>query len=347
MSGIGDEISGDCSELTLIAACGGESSNTWNSLPVPVFGSATNYYMALWETSGADFDINNFKARFGCGSGELCGLVVDVLGEECIDENTYQVAVEVSGVNAEYIASDVNALNSDTTSCLTLADDNVNTIDTLYLNYTIGVDYNITIAASGTELDAPCPVSINYMDCDTTVSGSSLELPVLVCIDGSVPCFGDMTGTVEVTASGSVPPYSYEWENNSAPGVIIGTTAQITNLGAGLYNVTVTDDNGCIETCTATVSQPPLFSASYMGETIPCGSTSGTVSVSTGGGSAPFSYEWEDSMGGTIGGDNPSVSGLAPGTYFVTVTDKQQLHTNLFSRDYRFSFNSFMFNCNR
>ncbi|MDE0918006.1 MAG: DUF11 domain-containing protein, partial [Flavobacteriales bacterium] len=63
----GEYLSGDCSNLTL-TACGVESANTWNTLPVPNFTSVTNYYLVIWDQDGdGDLSVNNFKARFGCG----------------------------------------------------------------------------------------------------------------------------------------------------------------------------------------------------------------------------------------------------------------------------------------
>ncbi|PHN03660.1 T9SS type A sorting domain-containing protein [Flavilitoribacter nigricans] len=61
-----DGFSGDCSNLVLVA-CGVESSNTWNTLPVPDFEQPTNYYLAIWDQDAdGDLSLNNFKARFGC-----------------------------------------------------------------------------------------------------------------------------------------------------------------------------------------------------------------------------------------------------------------------------------------
>jgi len=50
-----------------------------------------------------------------------------------------------------------------------------------------------------------------------------------------------------VTATGGVTPYTYSWSNGA-------TTAAITNLIAGTYNVTVTDANGCTSSSSAVVS---------------------------------------------------------------------------------------------
>ncbi|MEA3444838.1 MAG: SprB repeat-containing protein, partial [Bacteroidota bacterium] len=54
----------------------------------------------------------------------------------------------------------------------------------------------------------------------------------------SVSCFGSNDGQVEVNSTGGVPPYSYSWAGGE-------TTQGLSGLSAGVYNVTVTDSNGC------------------------------------------------------------------------------------------------------
>lgn len=53
-------------------------------------------------------------------------------------------------------------------------------------------------------------------------------------------------GTASATASGGTPPYSYQWSNDL-------TGSFIFSLNTGVYNVTVTDANGCTATGTALV----------------------------------------------------------------------------------------------
>ncbi|KAL1503625.1 hypothetical protein AB1Y20_012101 [Prymnesium parvum] len=63
----GQELSGNPNKLSL-ALCGVESASTWNSLPVPAQSQPTNYYLAIWDQDAdGDVQLNNFKARKGCG----------------------------------------------------------------------------------------------------------------------------------------------------------------------------------------------------------------------------------------------------------------------------------------
>ena len=72
----GDDLSGDCSDLTFVS-CGVESSNTWNTIPVGNvnFLEPTNFYLAIWDQDADDdLIVNNFKARFGCRDGRYSNM---------------------------------------------------------------------------------------------------------------------------------------------------------------------------------------------------------------------------------------------------------------------------------
>jgi len=68
----------------------------------------------------------------------------------------------------------------------------------------------------------------------------------------NVTCFSQCNGIASVNPSGGTGPYTFLWQ----PGGQI--TASISSLCAGLYTVTITDANGCIQTGTTTVTVNPL-----------------------------------------------------------------------------------------
>ncbi|CAH8285920.1 putative secreted protein (Por secretion system target) [Mariniflexile fucanivorans] len=63
----------------------------------------------------------------------------------------------------------------------------------------------------------------------------------------NITCNGGATGAASVAATGGTAPYTYLWSNGA-------TTASISGVDAGIYNVTVTDANGCTDTASATIS---------------------------------------------------------------------------------------------
>jgi hypothetical protein len=56
-------------------------------------------------------------------------------------------------------------------------------------------------------------------------------------------------GSIDITVTGGTSPYSYEWSNGE-------TTADITDLLPGDYDVEVTDANGCVVTMNYTITAP-------------------------------------------------------------------------------------------
>lgn len=125
-------------------------------------------------------------------------------------------------------------------------------------------------------------------------------------------CNGASTGSASVSASGGTAPYTYSWSPSG------GTAATASNLAAGTYIVTITDSRGCITTASVIISQPTPVNANISSNSnVSCnGVNNGSATVSTSGGTAPYTYSWSPS-----GGTGSTATGLGAGTYTVTVTD--------------------------
>ncbi|WP_152547384.1 MBG domain-containing protein, partial [Flavobacterium seoulense] len=128
-----------------------------------------------------------------------------------------------------------------------------------------------------------------------------------------VSCNGGSNGTATVSPTGGTPGYTYSWSPSG------GTAATATGLAAGTYTVTVTDANGCQGTKSFTIAQPTALSLTTGGgkTDVSCnGGSNGTATVSPTGGTPSYTYSWAPS-----GGTAATATGLAAGTYTVTVTD--------------------------
>ena len=80
-----------------------------------------------------------------------------------------------------------------------------------------------------------------------TINVLSIILTSIASTDES--CNGAGNASVDLSVSGSVPPYNYLWSNAD-------TSQDLTNVSNGTYSVLVTDSIGCSETDTTTISYP-------------------------------------------------------------------------------------------
>jgi len=149
--------------------------------------------------------------------------------------------------------------------------------------------------------------------CTATNSVTITEPAALIAttvVDSNTSCNGFANGGATASATGGTTAYSYTWSNAA-------TTVSITGVVAGTYTVTVTDANGCTSTSSSTVTEPAaLVAASIVDSNATCnGFSNGGASASATGGTAPYSYEWNNTA------TTASITGISAGTYTATITD--------------------------
>ena len=124
-----------------------------------------------------------------------------------------------------------------------------------------------------------------------------------------VTCYGDRNGVVSITPNGGAPPYSYSWNNGL-------TSSYVDTLGSGTYSIVVSDANGCSDTLTATINEPPLLSNTNTVNHVTCfGGVDGAIYPNVTGGIPPYTYIWSN---GVPFADNV---GIPASTYFLLVFD--------------------------
>lgn len=151
----------------------------------------------------------------------------------------------------------------------------------------------------------------NAYGCAATANATVTE-PNALTVNASftnVGCYGGSNGTATATVSGGTGPYSYVW----LPGGY--TTSSVSGLSIGNYTVSVTDSKGCTTSATANITQPPALAISATTTDANCGQSNGSATVTGTGGFAPYTWTWS---GGQTGA---TVTGLAAGTYTVTIQD--------------------------
>lgn len=136
-------------------------------------------------------------------------------------------------------------------------------------------------------------------------------------------CHGASNGSINITASGGIAPYSYAW---TGPNGFSASSEDLTGISGGVYSVTVTDASGCSREHSYTVTEPSLLTSSLspsiqpFGENITChGASTGSIGTTINGGTVPYTVNWTGPNGFTASAAD--ISNLAAGTYAITITD--------------------------
>ncbi len=168
-------------------------------------------------------------------------------------------------------------------------------------------NYSVTIFDAN---DCELQEMINIFSPDEIESNPS---PVITDVD----CFGNTTGSINVTIVGGETPYDYLWSNGE-------TTSSIPNLSAGTYDLIVTDDNNCKYEESIIVNEPDLLEATYVPTPVDCyGESTGGIDITVSGGTLSYNYDWSN-----LAIDEDLLNILA-GTYTVTVTDANNCSTSV------------------
>jgi gliding motility-associated-like protein len=151
--------------------------------------------------------------------------------------------------------------------------------------------------------------------CQTTATGTigSPAALTVATTPTNVSCGGATDGSAIATPTGGQAPFSYLW-NTTPP----QNSSNAVLLPAGNYTVTVTDFNGCSATATAVVQPTTTVIVNTLNvDNVNCnGANDGAIDMDVTGGQSPYTYTWTNSLPAT-----QDQTGLAPGTYTVTITD--------------------------
>lgn len=160
---------------------------------------------------------------------------------------------------------------------------------------------------------SPQSYSVTVTDnnnCSAVTTITIAEPPAFVATTtASDASCGNSDGSVSLSATGGTGNLSYLWNNNSV-------TQDIQALSAGLYTVTITDENGCTISVSVTVNNIDGPATGISASDVTCnGGNNGSASATVTGGTSPYSYLWDN--GETV----QTIDSLAAGIYIVSVTD--------------------------
>jgi hypothetical protein len=202
---------------------------------------------------------------FGCTASQSISLsepdslfiLVDQVDETGLNSNDGRAAALVSGGNTPYRYAWSNG--------------NTNQVqDNLAPGY-----YEITVTdVKGCIFGKT--VFIHPYDCSLSIDSVSKT---------HILCYGEQSGEISVNASGGNAPYQYEWSDGK-------TGAEIQNLNAGTYHLTITDSTGCDVQGYFKINTPPkLIRQLKITDASAVFSVDGSIKITAGGGTAPFTIE--------------------------------------------------------
>lgn len=278
----------------------------WEHNPAqPYPGSNVVTWTATWTspTMPANTTISYYAAgNIANGNGSSSGdLIVTTTGSGVLMGGGSNLTVVISS------STDVLCFGQSTGSATASASGGTMPYTYVWSNGATGATANNLAAGSYT-------VTVTDNAAATATASVVIDQPSALVLNtpviNHVTCNGGSNGSITASASGGVSPYFFQWSNGS-------TGATISNLTAGSYTVTVTDDNNCTKTATYMVTQPAAIVITLVDlnhETC-AGEDDGSITISATGGATPLFAEWSN---GSIGF---TITGLTPDVYSVTVTD--------------------------
>ncbi|MEL7122453.1 MAG: hypothetical protein AAFO07_23610, partial [Bacteroidota bacterium] len=172
---------------------------------------------------------------------------------------------------------------------------------------------------------------VDSRGCEAFASGTMADPPLLelnATIDDAT-CSGVEDGSLDLAPVGGTAPFTFNWQAGLEVFNGTGINSQPTNLAAGIYAVTVIDDNGCEGLNSFEIRNEKTLSLNPIVNDAACfNENSGSIFV-TGTSNQPippFSFDWDGPFTDppsqiTFDDLTSELSNLAPGDYFVTLTD--------------------------
>jgi len=125
-----------------------------------------------------------------------------------------------------------------------------------------------------------------------------------------VKCFDGSDGSIDLTVTGGTGPYTFAWSTGS-------NGEDVNSLESQWHSVRITDNNNCILDDSAFVDEPPLLTTTTESTSATADGSNGSAWTIPLGGTAPYSYLWDDPMAQT----DDTATGLVIGAYNVLITD--------------------------
>lgn len=327
---------------------------TWAAGPVEIGNTGTveniptgSYSVTITDTNGC-FYVENIEVGGPTATLSASNVVTDV---ECNGESNGGISITAAGGFSPYTYAWSNGVTTADNPDLPAGEYMVTITDSKVCTYTetftVGTRSNLSVTveitkgapnatAVATATGGVEPYTYEWCNGQTTPEATDLDegncsLTVMdalgctivenidiivdnpeatIAIVSEISCNGLTDGSLQVSATGGRPDYTYAWNTGE-------TTSSLTNIGAGTYEVTVTDEVGNIGTATFDLMEPsPLVIDLAEPITMDC-EMDGKICINISGGTMPYKeIKWSNDV------TDLCVEGLRAGDYGVIVTDQ-------------------------
>lgn len=279
--------------LAIANAAGGTPSYSyvWNTLPVVQNDSATGLSPGIYTVVATD--------NRGCTA----------TGSVTISSTSSPVVITVDTASVLLCAGDQNGVAS-----VSVSGGNPS-----YSYNWFALPDTITVIGTNSSI-AQLGAGVYFLSVEDSVGCISNETvqitqPSAIVLSGSSTSStcGQPDGSASVSATGGTPGYQYVWSPGGQ------TTSSISSIPSGVYDVTVTDQNGCSQTTLVPVSDNNLPSPiiSVIQSPTCDGASNGSAVAFPQSGTGPFTFSWNTVPVQT----NDTAINLSAGTYSVGMTD--------------------------
>jgi gliding motility-associated-like protein len=168
--------------------------------------------------------------------------------------------------------------------------------------YTSGGNYNVSLTVFG-----PGNNSSTF-----TLFGLEIIENIVASIVTPIRCHDDTTGSLTVNFVGDSSSITYSWDTDP-----VQTTRTAVHLGAGDYNATILNADGCPASVHISLEAPPPMLYTVKMVKPNCTVSNGSIDIAMSGGLAPYSYTWLPNVSAASSAKN-----LASGAYTISVVDE-------------------------
>ncbi|MCA0154470.1 PKD domain-containing protein [Winogradskyella vincentii] len=224
-----------------------------------------------------------------------------VINNDCYQSNYASIEIDITG-GVPFTTGNPYTINWTGPNGFTSTDEDI-------FNLEAGT-YNLDIIDDG-----GCPYSETF----TIEEPDELTFSFVDFDPETISCFGANDGEINIDVAGGTMPYTYTWTLDGAP---FSSDEDLSNLGPGTYEITVTDINNCGPiVLTFGIVEPAELQATLVSQTnIICfGEDTGAIEVNVVGGRPDYTYSWTGPNGYTSADLN--IDTLFAGIYNLTVTD--------------------------